>query len=86
MATELIPVAAMTFPSETGLGHDNIAPRSLTRLSVDALRALAALFVAFERFGEWADVLDFVLIALLPNNDGGDRPIGIFPHDRQRVV
>jgi len=79
LAAELIPLAAMTFPSETGLGHDNIAPRSLARLSLDAIRALAALYVAFERFGEWADVLDLVLIVLLPKNEGGYRPIGLFP-------
>ena len=45
-AAELIPLVAMTFPGETGLGHDNIAPRALTRLSPTALKALAELFVA----------------------------------------
>ena len=79
LAAELIPLAAMTFPSETGFGHDNIAPRSLARLSPDAIRALAELYVAFERFGEWVDVLDLVLIVFLPKNEGGYRPIGLFP-------
>ena len=56
----------MTFPGDTGLGHDNIAPRAITRLSPDAIKTLAALFVAFERYGEWAEVNDLVLIVLLP--------------------
>ena len=83
MATELIPLAAMTFPSDTGLGHDNIAPRSLARLSPEALKTLATLFVAFERFGDWAEVHDLVLVVLLPKSDNGIpagyRPIGLFP-------
>ena len=79
MAADRIPIAAMTFPGDTGLGHDNMSQRSLTRLSPEATKALAQLFVAFERFGDWATVLDLVLIVLLPKNDGGDRPIGLFP-------
>jgi hypothetical protein len=35
--------------------------------------------VAFERRGSWAEVLDLVLIVLLPKTDGGVRPIGLFP-------
>ncbi len=69
----------MTFPGDTGLGHDSIAPRAITRLSPDAIKTLAALFVAFERYGEWAEVNDLVLIVLLPENDRGYRPIGLFP-------
>jgi len=71
MAAELIPLAAITFPSDTGLGHDNIAPRSLARLSFEAFKTIAALFVAFERFGDWAEVHDLVLIFLLPKGGSG---------------
>ena len=35
--------------------------------------------MAFERRGSWAEVLDLVLIVLLPKTDGGFRPIGLFP-------
>ena len=70
LAAELIPLAAMTFPGNTGLGHDNIAPRALARLSLAALQALADLYVAFERFGGWPLALDLVLIVLLPKTDG----------------
>ena len=79
LAAELIPIAAMTFPGDTGLGHDNFSPRAVSRLSPAAINALAELFIAFEKFGEWADALDLVLIVLLPKNDGGYRPIGLFP-------
>ena len=71
LAAELLPIAAMTFPGDTGLGHDNIAPRALARLSPEALGALAELFVAYERFGDWAEVQNLVLIVLLPKGEGG---------------
>ena len=76
LAAELIPIAAMAFPGDTGLGHDNIAPRALARLSPAALKALAELFLAYERFGDWAEVQNLVLIVLLPKGEGGYRPIG----------
>ena len=31
MAPELINIAANTFPNDTGLGEDNVAPRALNR-------------------------------------------------------
>ena len=36
-----LKAAAASFPLQTGVGADNIAPRALLRLSDDALRALA---------------------------------------------
>ena len=81
--TDLMPMAildaAMSFPADTGLGHNNASPRAFARLSWDALAALTALFLAFERYGDWADVLNLVLIVLLPKGDGAYRPIGLFP-------
>ena len=66
--------AALSFPADTGLGADNIAPRALARLSDSALEALARL-----EAGSWCQVLSLVLIVLLPKTDGGLRPIGLFP-------
>ena len=77
MLPEAIVVAAESFP--TGLGADNIAPRAFARLSSQALVALAALFMAFEAQGKWCEVLNLVLIVLLPKSSGGFRPIGLFP-------
>jgi hypothetical protein len=74
-----IRTAAASFPAGTGLGCDNISPRALLRLSAGALHALAALFMAFERRGDWCEVFNLVLIVLLPKTDGGLRPIGLFP-------
>ena len=71
--------AAASFPLQTGVGADNIAPRALLRLSDEALLALMALLVKMEKVGNWADELDLVLIVLLDKADGGRRPIGLFP-------
>ena len=69
---------AATFPPLTGLGADNIAPRALCRLCDNGLDTLAKLLNDTEKLGSWAQVLQLVLIALLPKNDGTKRPIGLF--------
>ena len=69
--------AARSFPADTGLGADNVAPRAIARLSDQAILALIALLEAFEASGSWCDALDLVLIVLLPKSDGGRRPIGL---------
>jgi hypothetical protein len=74
-----VATAAISFPAGTGLGCDNVSPKAFARLSPSALAALAALFMAFEKLGQWCDALDLVLIVLLPKADGGRRPIGLFP-------
>ena len=66
-----IATAVLTFPADTGLGKDNISPRALARLSPQALDALALLFVAFEGAGSCCQVLNLVMIVLLPKTDGG---------------
>ena len=68
---DAIKEAAKTFPADTGLGHDHVSPRALLRLSDLAIAALVKLFMAFEKRGSWTEVLDLVLIVLLPNTDGG---------------
>ena len=75
----MVVEASQTFLADTGLGHDNVSPRAIARLSADSILALACLFMAFERFGDWAEILDLVLIVVLPKGDGGFRPIGLFP-------
>ena len=53
MLEDLMPLAltesAATFPIDTGVGADNVAPRAYLRLSTDAIKALAALLTAFEK-------------------------------------
>ena len=58
--------AAMSFPANTGLGADGIAPRAKARLSDEAIQALASMFAAFEGNGSWCQALNLVLIVLLP--------------------
>ena len=79
MLPAAIRAAAKTFPANTGLGHDHISPRAFLRLSDEAIAALAKLFMAFEKMGTWAEVLDLVLIVLLPTSDGGFVPSGSSP-------
>ncbi len=74
-----IAAAAATFPVDTGVGGDNIAPRSLCRLSGKGLAALSHLFTIFEHVGKWTEILNLVLICLLSKPEGGHRPIGLFP-------
>ena len=50
----------------------------MLRLSAEAVEALAIIFMVFEALGSWARVLEFVIIVLLPESDGGRRPIGLF--------
>ena len=79
LTPEAIRAAAASFPAGTGLGVDNISPRTFSRLSDDAIAALARLLMAIERQGEWPAELNLVLIVLLARSDGGVRPIGVFP-------
>ena len=71
--------AADSFPINTALGCDNVAPKAYGRLSEEAIHALIALFLAFEKSGQWPKVAYLVLIVLLPKKTGGRRPIGLFP-------
>ena len=71
--------AADSFPINTALGCDNVAPRAYGRLSEAAIKALIVLFMVFEKKGQWAAVVNLVIIVLLPKKTGGKRPIGLFP-------
>jgi hypothetical protein len=71
--------AAASFPIGTGLGADNISPRAFMRLSRSAIIAFATLLMAFEKKGGWCQILNLILIVLLPKATGGFRPIGLFP-------
>ena len=71
--------AAMTFPNNTGLGSDNVSPRALMRLPAEALAELVDLLHQAEKLGSWTNALALVMIVMLPKDDGGKRPIGLFP-------
>ena len=67
----------MSFPIDTGLGAENIAPRALARLSDDPFVSLIQIFHTVEEIGEWPEASNPVMIVVLPKTDGGTRPIGI---------
>ena len=71
--------AAASFPVTTGLGADNFSPRALLRLPRALVQELAELLSKAEDAGSWDETLSLVLIVLLPKDDGGHRPIGLFP-------
>ncbi len=75
----LVMAAAFTIPEGTGLGWDNVHPRAIARLPVALVEALIRILLAAELLGQWPRPLALVVIALLAKDDGGFRPIGLFP-------
>ena len=68
ITAEQIRSAALSFPADTGLGADNLAPRALAALPLQQLAKLAHLFNECEAKGEWPDRWKLVLIVLLPTS------------------
>ena len=69
--------AARTFPNHTGLGWDRLHPSSIERMSNETVDLLVRAMLKCEEDGEWLEAVALVIIALLPNTDGGFRPIGL---------
>lgn len=69
----------MTFLIGTGLGQAGVHPRAISRLSESTLEWLAEVAYLCEMAGKWPKEVDAVIIALLPETDGGLRPIGLMP-------
>lgn len=79
LTVDAIRRAAMSFPTGTGLGADNISPRAFARLTDQQLQELANLLMKAESDGHWSQTIPLVLIVLLLKDDGGFRPICLFP-------
>ena len=79
LVVDTIRSTAMSFPTHTGLGGDNVSPRPFARLSDQLLIWLCLIFAAAEKYGGWPQILHLVMIVLIPKPDGGRRPIGLFP-------
>ena len=71
--------ARAAFPSDTGLGWDNLHPRALRRVSAAAIAAFLRIFMLAELLGRWPEMIGIAVIALLPKVGGGSRPIGLCP-------
>ena len=71
--------AANTFLRETGLGWVRLHPRTLVRLSHCIQLWLCAVLHNVERTWKLLEAAELVLIAILPNAEGGYRAIGLLP-------
>ena len=69
----------MSFPNGTGLGWDRVHPKALLRADPQWIAALLKLLIRCEATGQWPQVIELVIICLLPKPDGGFRPIGLLP-------
>ena len=79
LTAALLRKAARTFPTGTGLGADNVAPRAHEHLPEHSLQSVANLPNRCEYEGRWPARWELVLICLILKSDGGRRPIGLFP-------
>ena len=70
--------AALTFPASTGLSHDAMSPRCFARLPTAALDLLAGIFMMCEEWGLWPELVEMVVIVLIPKDDGDTRPIHLY--------
>ena len=74
-----LKAALRSFPTQLGLGWDQIHPRALLRLEDSKLVALLRVIFLCECGGRWPGLSSDVIVALLPKPSGGRRPIGLFP-------
>ena len=73
LSVQSLKDALMSFPQGTGLGHDSLHPRAVTRLPDRMLEALVEIMWWCEMRGQWpADLI--TIIALLAKPDGGYMP------------
>ena len=73
-----IRAGALTFPPDTALGADKMAPRAFSRLSDRMLACLGMIFQVIECLGVWPKIWCWLMVILLNKEDGGKRPIGLF--------
>ena len=79
LTTAKLREAAKTFPTETGLGWDQVHPRILLRCSEELLEVLVGILTACEALGMWPAKIGVNMICLIPKACGGLRPIGLMP-------
>ena len=63
----------------TGRGCEAAHHRWFGCLSRPLLNLFASLMMALEALGLWPEQIQMTLIALIPKQDGGRRPIGLLP-------
>ena len=75
----MIKAACRTFPASTGGGIDSLQLRSILRLSDQVSTVLCHLLMPAELHGQWPELIQTIMVVLLPKADGGRRPIGLLP-------
>ncbi len=65
------------FKGATGLSHDWLRPRHVSKASRGARLALVRLLQAFERLRRWPELLRTVIEIAIPKKLGGSRLIGL---------
>ena len=68
-----------TIKSNRALSLDHHSCGDLKELPLEAYEDLATTFNQISKEGEWPMNGTMVRVALIPKDDGGDRPIGITP-------
>ena len=71
--------AAATFKVRTAIGSDDLHPRHLAVLGDETLEVLISLWKAMVCTARVPECISLTLVALLPKQGGGDRPVGIMP-------
>ena len=71
--------ACVRFKRKTGLGVDNLHPRSSLLLPAEGKRAVAQVLRNVEETGVWPERQQCILYFLLLKANGKDRPIGLLP-------
>ena len=79
LSHQLAIQTAHTFPTDVGLGWDQLHPRAAIRCSTELILFMVKLLMLMEAFGEWPEAIGITLICLIPKADGGRRPIGLLP-------
>ena len=77
ISSESIRTAAALFPAATS-AHEGMSPCHISLLSVDALDALAKIYLIWEVMGDVGPTMRDMITVLLPKPKGGYRPIGLF--------
>lgn len=68
-----------TYKANTAIGSDWLHPRHFALLSDASLEAFLVMARVLLILGRLPELLQLLLVALIPKPTGGDRPIGIFP-------
>ena len=68
-----------TFKITTGIGCCGFHPRHYGLITEELYASLLLIWLAMLRMGAAPEIIELLIVLLLPKATGGDRPIGLFP-------